>query len=100
MDIILVPLFHLLVTVLDLYVYVIVAAVVLSWLTAFNVINTRNRFVYVIGDVIFRLTEPVLQRIRAILPNFGGLDLSPVLLILLLMVVKEVLVRIAIRFGD
>ena len=100
MDIILVPLFHLLVTVLDLYVYVIVAAVVLSWLTAFNVINTRNRFVYVIGDVIFRLTEPVLQRIRAILPHCGGLDLSPVLLILLLMVVKEVLVRIAIRFGD
>ena len=98
MDVILVPLINLLINIIDLYVFVVIAAVVLSWLTAFNVINTRNRFVYLVCDVIYRLTEPPLRKIRSFLPNLGGLDLSPVLLILLLMALKEVLARIAIRF--
>ena len=97
MDVILVPLLNLLINIIDLYVFVVIAAVVLSWLTAFNVINTSNRFVYLICDVIYRLTEPLLRRIRAVLPNLGGLDLSPVLLILLLMAAKEVLARIALH---
>jgi len=97
MDVILVPLINLLINIIDLYVFVVIAAVVLSWLTAFNVINTSNRFVYLFCDVIYRLTEPLLRRMRAFLPSFGGLDLSPVLLILLLMAAKEVLARIALH---
>jgi YggT family protein len=97
MDVILVPLINLIINVIDIYIFVVLAAVVLSWLTAFNVINTRNRFVYLLCDVIYRLTEPPLRKIRGFLPNLGGIDLSPVVLVLLLMALKEVLARIALR---
>ncbi len=97
MDVILAPVLELLIFVIQLYIYVVIAAVVLSWMTVFNVINTRNRFVYLVGDAIYRLTEPALQRLRAILPNLGGLDLSPVALILLLMLVQGILHSLAVR---
>jgi YggT family protein len=75
----------------------VIIGVVLSWLTAFNVINTRNRFVYLVMDFTYRLTEPVLRPIRNIPPHFGGLDLSPVVLILLLYFIEEVLARLMLR---
>src|SRR3546814_17111122 len=63
----------------------------LSWLVAFNVVNTSNRFVYAIGDFLYRITEPALRPIRRVLPNLGGIDISPVLLILLLVFVRNLL---------
>lgn len=71
-------------TVISIYIWIVIASAVLSWLVAFNVINTRNRFVHIVGDVLHRLTEPALRPIRRLLPLIGGVDLSPIVLILLL----------------
>jgi YggT family protein len=79
-------------TVIDLYIWVILISVILSWLVAFNVVNTSNRVVYMIGDVLHRLTEPVLGRIRRILPNLGPVDISPIVLILGLYFIKNLIV--------
>lgn len=84
-------LLSLILTVIQLYIYVLIASAILSWLIAFNVVNTRNQFVAVLADVLYRLTEPALRPIRRILPNLGGLDLSPVVLILLLILVGNLL---------
>ena len=84
--------FWLIDTVIDLYIIVILAQVVLSWLVTFNVINTRNRFVYMIGDFLHRATDPVLKPIRRVLPNLGGLDISPIVLILGLFFVRRLLI--------
>ena len=78
-------------TVVNLYIWVLIAAAVLSWLVAFNVLNTSNRFVYAAGDVLYRVTEPALRPIRRILPNLGGIDVSPVVLILLLIFLRNLL---------
>jgi YggT family protein len=78
-------------TVIQIYIYILIASAVLSWLIAFNVVNTRNQAVAMIADVLWRLTEPVLRPIRNILPNFGGLDISPVVLILLLYFIRSLL---------
>ncbi len=91
------PLFHtifqILYVVLDLYVWVLIISAVLSWLIAFNVINTHNRFIYTVSDMLYRLTEPVLRPIRNVLPNLGGLDLSPIVLILAIMFAQRLLVN-------
>ena len=71
-------------TVINIYIWVLIASAVLSWLVAFNVVNSRNRAIYTVGDVLYRLTEPALRPIRRILPNLGGIDISPIILILLL----------------
>lgn len=81
--------YNLLNTVIGIYIWILIASVVLSWLVAFNVINSRNQVVYTIGDFLHRLTEPLLRPIRNILPNMGGLDISPVILILLLYFVRD-----------
>jgi len=78
-------------TVVNLYIWVLIASAVLSWLVAFNVLNTSNRFVYAAGDVLYRVTEPALRPIRRILPNLGGIDVSPVVLILLLIFLRNLL---------
>jgi len=91
MDVVIGPFFWLADTVISLYVWVIIIGVVLSWLVAFNVVNTSNRFVYIVGDACYRLTEPALRPIRNILPNMGGIDISPLLLILALYFLKLVL---------
>ena len=78
-------------TVIQIYIYILIASAILSWLIAFNVVNTRNQFVAVVTDTLWRLTEPVLRPIRRILPNLGGLDLSPVVLILLLIFARNLL---------
>ena len=85
------PVHWLIDTVLELYIWVIIAFVVLSWLVAFNVINTRNAFVNQIGEFLHRATEPALRPIRNFLPNLGGIDISPVVLILLLVFVRRLL---------
>ena len=64
--------------ILQLYIWLLIAAAVLSWLVAFNVVNARNQFVAMAGDFLYRVTEPVLRPIRNMLPNLGGIDISPV----------------------
>ena len=77
--------------VLDLYVWLLIASAILSWLIAFNVVNTRNQFVAAVAEFLYRITEPVLAPIRAFLPNFGGLDISPIILILIIMFIQRVI---------
>ena len=84
------PLIGFIVLVIDLYIWVVIASAILSWLVAFNVVNMNNRFVLSIADMLYRLTEPSLRPIRSILPNLGGIDISPVILILLLLFVRDV----------
>ncbi len=83
----------LIVTVIQIYIYVLVASAILSWLIAFNVVNTRNQVVAMIGDFLFRITEPVLRPIRNFLPSLGGIDVSPVVLILIIILLKDIIVR-------
>ena len=70
--------------ILKLYTYIVIANVIVSWLVAFNVLNTSNKFVYMILEFTYKLTEPILNKIRGFLPNLGSLDISPVVLLLLL----------------
>lgn len=88
------PVLWLILTVIDLYTWVVIIQVVLSWLVAFNVINTSNRFVYMAGDFTHRLTEPALRPIRNFLPNLGGVDISPVILILGLFFIKKIIINL------
>ena len=75
-------------TILKYYSYVVIANVIISWLVAFNVLNTQNRFVYSILDFTYRLTEPFLNRIRRYLPNLGAFDISPVILLMLIWIIQ------------
>ncbi len=78
-------------SVIMLYFWMILIQVVMSWLVVFNVINTQNRFVFMVGDFLHKITEPALGPIRRLMPNLGGIDLSPVVLILLLVFVQNLL---------
>jgi YggT family protein len=77
--------------VVQLYIWCLIIWVVLSWLVAFNVVNTRNRFVGMLGDFLDRITEPALRPIRRVLPNLGGVDISPIILILLLYFFRDLI---------
>ena len=79
-----IAIFYLVLQILKLYSYVVIANVVISWLVAFNVLNTQNRFVYSILEVTYRLVNPALNKIRSFLPNLGVVDISPVILLLLI----------------
>jgi YggT family protein len=79
--------------VLQIYIWMLIAAAVLSWLVAFNVVNTRNQVVAMLLDFLYRLTEPLLRPIRSMLPNLGGIDVSPVILILLILLLENVIIR-------
>lgn len=86
-------LISLILTIINLYIWVLIASAVLSWLLAFNVLNTHNRFVYLLSDFLYRITEPALRPIRRIVPLLGGVDVSPVVLILLLIFVQNLIVE-------
>ena len=79
-----IAIFYLVLQILKLYSYVVIANVLISWLVAFNILNTQNRFIYSILEMTYRLTDPILNKIRAFLPNLGSLDISPVILLLLI----------------
>jgi len=79
-----IAIFYLALQILKLYSYVVITNVVISWLVSFNILNTQNRFVYSILEMTYRLTEPMLNRIRRFLPNLGALDIAPVILLLLI----------------
>ena len=79
-----IAIFYLTLQILKLYSYIVIANVLISWLIAFNVLNTQNRFVYSILELTYRLTNPILNKIRRFLPNLGTLDISPIILLLLI----------------
>ncbi len=79
-----IAIFYLTLQILKLYSYVVIANVIISWLISFNVLNTQNRFVYVLLEFTYRLTDPFLNKIRGFLPNLGSLDISPIILLLLI----------------
>ena len=76
---------------LQIYIWLLIASAVLSWLIAFNVVNTRNQAVAMISDFLFRITEPALRPIRNMLPPMGGIDISPVILILIIIFIRFVI---------
>ncbi len=79
-----IAIFYLILQILKLYSYIVIANVIVSWLVAFNVLNTQNRFVYAVLEMSYKLTDPFLKRIRRFLPNLGALDISPIILLLLI----------------
>ncbi|MGE0661013.1 MAG: YggT family protein [Reyranellaceae bacterium] len=78
--------------VIEIYIYLLVAMAVLSWLIAFNVLNTRNRFVAVVIDFLYRITEPLLRPLRRIIPTIGGIDITPAVLILILIFLQQLII--------
>ena len=82
-------LFEVILIALQLYTYIIIAAAILSWLVAFNVVNARSELVRSIWKFLDAVTEPVLRPIRNLMPNLGGVDISPVILILLIMLIDR-----------
>ena len=81
--------------IIDIYIWIVIAMVIMSWLIAFNIVNLHNKFVYTVHDVLNRLTEPVLAPIRRVLPNLGGIDLSPIVLVLGLFFLRNLLFEFA-----
>ena len=99
MNVILGPILGIVSTVLWLYMWVLILTVVLSWLYAFNIVNTNNRFVYSVGYFTHRLTEPALAPIRRFLPNLGAIDLSPLILLLVIVFLRDVINNLAFELG-
>jgi YggT family protein len=77
---------------LNIYMWIVIAAVILSWLVAFNVVNTRHPFVAAVADFLYRITEPALRPIRNMLPNLGGIDISPIILFLIIILIERVII--------
>ncbi|GAK44204.1 conserved protein [Tepidicaulis marinus] len=85
------PFLNIIMLVIQLYIWIVIASAILSWLIAFNVVNTQNRFVFTVADMLYRMTEPAMRPIRRVLPDLGGLDLSPVVLILGLILLQDII---------
>ena len=86
--------FILLDSVITIYLWIIIINALLSWLVAFNVLNTQNRFVFAILDATHKLTDPALNKIRRFIPNLGSIDISPVILILILMFIRNLVFEV------
>lgn len=86
--------FILLDSVISIYLWIIIINAILSWLVAFNVLNTQNRFVFSVLDVTYKLTDPALNKLRRFIPMFGSIDISPVILILLLMFLRNLIFEV------
>ena len=86
--------FILLDNIITIYLWIIIINAILSWLVAFNILNTQNRFVFSVLDTTYKMTDPALNKIRRFIPTFGSLDVSPVILILLLMFLRNVIFEI------
>lgn len=91
------PILWLIVTILDIYFWILIAMVVMSWLTGFNIINRQNDIVRQISYALYRLTEPVLAPIRRFLPDLGGLDISPVIAIIALQFIRYLVIYYGVR---
>ena len=97
MSSVLAPLIEVLLAIIDLFKWCLIAMIVMSWLISFNVVNTRNRAVYVISDVLYRITEPALRPLRKIIPQTGALDLSPIALFFILWLIQSYLGMLLVR---
>ena len=86
---------YLISTIIQIFIWLLIANAILSWLVAFNVVNTNNQFVSTVGNFLYRITEPVLRPIRKVVPTMGGLDISPVILILLLIFLQNLMFEYA-----
>jgi len=86
--------FILLDSIITIYLWIIIINALLSWLVAFNILNTQNRFVFSVLDATYKLTDPALNKIRRFIPTFGSIDISPVILILLLMFLRNIIFEI------
>ena len=86
--------FILLDSIITIYIWIVIINAILSWLVAFNILNTQNRFVFSVLDTTYKLTDPALNKIRRFLPSFGSVDLSPVVLILFLMFIRNLVFEI------
>jgi YggT family protein len=98
MDVLFVPLLKVIMALLSLYGWAVLGAVILTWLNAFNIINGYNRFVFLISAFLFKITEPALYQLRKVVPNIGGVDLSPMALLLLIWFLQEMLARLILKF--
>ena len=90
---------NLLDTVISLYIWCLFIYVILTWLINFGIMNTHNRFVYLVMDFLYKITEPILRPIRNLLPNFGGMDISPIILVLALVFFRNLVVVDLIRLS-
>ena len=86
--------FILLDNIITIYLWIIIINAILSWLVAFNILNTQNRFVFSVLDTTYKLTDPALNKIRRFIPTFGSIDISPVILILLLMFLRNLIFEV------
>ena len=77
---------------LDIYTWIVIASAIFSWLYAFGVVNPRNQFVAAIGKMLYQLTEPALRPLRRFIPSFGGLDITPIVLLLIIFLIQRVIV--------
>ncbi|OXT02347.1 hypothetical protein B7H23_05440 [Notoacmeibacter marinus] len=95
--IILIPLLQVISVALSIFWWIVIAMIVVSWLIAFDIINTRNRFVYTVWDFLNRITDPVLAPIRRFMPNLGGIDISPIILFLIIIFLQSIIGQLLIR---
>ena len=86
--------FILLDSIITIYLWIIIINAILSWLVAFNILNTQNRFVFSVLDTTYKLTDPALNKIRRFIPTFGSIDISPVILILILMFLRNLIFEV------
>ncbi|MFA7431010.1 MAG: YggT family protein [Rhodospirillaceae bacterium] len=97
MDVVLLPLIQIIHVAINLFIWALIISAILSWLVTFNVVNPRNQFVYMVGNFLYRITEPALRPLRRVIPIMGGIDLSPIALILILWFIQGVLTQLAMR---
>lgn len=86
------PFLEVIIYLLDAYWWVVIIAVIVSWLIAFNVVNTRNQIVGMIADFLYRITEPVFRQVRGWLPNLGGIDFAPLIVLLIIYIIERMIV--------
>ena len=86
-------------TIISFYIWLLIAQAILSWLVAFSIVNTQNKLIYLIGDFLYKITEPALKPIRKLLPDFGGIDISPVILIIILIFFRDLLYKYALSIN-
>ena len=90
-----IPVINTLLFVLNIYWWIVILSVIFSWLYAFNVVNSRNQFVGMIGNALFQMTEPVFRPIRNLLPNLGTLDISPLVVLVIIFFLEQILIQFA-----
>lgn len=100
MNTILIPLLQVIHVALEIYIWIVIISVILGWLVAFNVINPHNQFVRTVGNALHQMVEPVLRRIRRVVPPFGNVDVSPIILFLAILFIQLVINRLIVNLAS